>query len=243
MIADEFQKRKLANPAYSMRAFARKLGLNPTSLSQLLAQKRTLSARNVKRIVSALELNADTADALLREASARARTGSLTEYMEAQEDLLRTIEQGHCVPLLSLARAQNRAEPAWIAAKLGIAETAARRALDTLVELNFVRIVDGRMKRSAAALSSTVDMPSPSLARIHASTMDRARAALASVPLAERNFSAVTMPLSPAQIPRAKELLRKFMRRFSTVVERGDATEVYTLAMQFFPETNPKVKV
>jgi transcriptional regulator with XRE-family HTH domain len=50
VVEDEFNRRKRTNPRYSLRAFARSVKLEHSTLSQLLRGKRTVTWRSISRI-------------------------------------------------------------------------------------------------------------------------------------------------------------------------------------------------
>ena len=54
LLKDELQKRKEKNRSYSLRAFARDLGIGATSLSDLFNGKRKLSPKNVTKVMDKL---------------------------------------------------------------------------------------------------------------------------------------------------------------------------------------------
>jgi transcriptional regulator with XRE-family HTH domain len=54
----EFDRRRAANARYSLRAFARALSVNHSTLSQMLRGKRRVTARNVRALGPPLRLNA-----------------------------------------------------------------------------------------------------------------------------------------------------------------------------------------
>src|SRR5690242_18073900 len=53
----ELTHRKNRNPSYSLRAFARDLGVGVTTLSDYLAQKRSFSKKNLKKIIDNLGIS------------------------------------------------------------------------------------------------------------------------------------------------------------------------------------------
>lgn len=61
----EFKKRKNKNKAYSMRAFAKSLKMDSSTLTQILSGKRKLSFVTAKKIVQLLSLDKATQNILL----------------------------------------------------------------------------------------------------------------------------------------------------------------------------------
>jgi len=58
VLQTELDRRRLANRRYSLRAFAAFLGVDHSTLSQLLRGKRRLTARNVRALGGKLRLSA-----------------------------------------------------------------------------------------------------------------------------------------------------------------------------------------
>jgi uncharacterized protein (TIGR02147 family) len=55
-LAEELNRRKRRNNCYSLRAFARSLGIDPAILSRAIAGKRSLSAKTIRKIIYKLNL-------------------------------------------------------------------------------------------------------------------------------------------------------------------------------------------
>jgi transcriptional regulator with XRE-family HTH domain len=56
LLTAEFERRRSANPRYSLRAFARDLSVDHSTLSRLLRGKRRLTVRTVRALGAALRL-------------------------------------------------------------------------------------------------------------------------------------------------------------------------------------------
>ena len=104
----EFDQRRSRNTRYSLRAFARDLGTDHATLSQLLRGRRVLSPRLVRQFGRRLHLrDADIADAC---------------------------EQHHADAILRLARlASFRPNSRWIATHTGLSLDAVNAALARLI--------------------------------------------------------------------------------------------------------------
>lgn len=57
LLIDELTRRRARNPRYSMRAFARALSIDHSSLSQLMRGKRRLTPRSIRHLGTALRLS------------------------------------------------------------------------------------------------------------------------------------------------------------------------------------------
>ena len=56
MLREELQRRTGRNPRYSLRAFAKCLGVDVAALSSVLSLKQTITLRTANKIVSKLDL-------------------------------------------------------------------------------------------------------------------------------------------------------------------------------------------
>jgi transcriptional regulator with XRE-family HTH domain len=59
ILQSEFDRRVARNPRYSMRAFARTLGVSHSTLSRFFAGRRRLTARAIRRIGVALRIDVE----------------------------------------------------------------------------------------------------------------------------------------------------------------------------------------
>ncbi|MNL56226.1 hypothetical protein D3C87_1797040 [compost metagenome] len=67
--------------------------------------------------------------------------------------------------------------------------------------------------------------------------MEKSIEALQKVPVEYRDISHITMAISPQNLPRAKEEIRKFRKKMAQLLEEGDASEVYLMGVQLVPLT------
>lgn len=67
--------------------------------------------------------------------------------------------------------------------------------------------------------------------------MKRAIEALDDVPIEERDITSMTMAIDVRKIQEAKKRIREFRKDMAAFLEEGEATEVYSLNVQFIPIT------
>ena len=95
LLQSELIRRQAGNPRYSLRAFARHLGIDHSALSQILRKRRRLTGRVMRRLGAALGVPAAVIDRAALQANAEALAGVVRD------------------PAF-------RADCRWIASKLGI---------------------------------------------------------------------------------------------------------------------------
>lgn len=236
LLLKELTARKNRNPSYSLRAFARDLGVSPAALSQYLARKRELSKRNRQSVIERLRLSPIEQESLW--ISARPSPSTRSTYGQIAEDTFRIISDWVSLATLNLAHIKgNKAESSWIAKRLGIPSSEAKDTLDRLVRVGLLEIKAGRMVRTTQSFATTTDVPSEAIKRFHLGVIRKAEQALLDLPVEKRDVTAITMPTDPAKLEDAKKILQKTRRQIADLVSKGEPSEVYVLSMQLFPFT------
>lgn len=240
---------QVKNRAFSLRAFARRLGVSPSSLSEILNGKRRVSKRLATRLTERLCLAPAERDALLSLFPEKTGTGGAEEvgkdYTLLSADRFHAISDWYHFAILSLAETKDfRAEADWIAQRLNIRVGEAQSALDRLLRLGLLaQNAKGKIVPTGAHFSTTDDIQNLALRRAHLKNLDLAHVALEEDPVELRDFTAVTMAIDPSRLPIAKRMVREFQDRLSAVLETGERTEVYKICVQLFPLTKEKGRV
>jgi DNA-binding MarR family transcriptional regulator len=234
-LAAELRDRQARNPLYSLRAFARSLGVSRTALSDVISGRRDFSMKNALRAASRLPLTPGQTAKMIEQLGGKEPPESVT-YQSLSEDQFRLVADWHHFAILSLARVPEcRAEAAWIARRLGISRREASDALERLLRLGFVRRARGQLKRVSRPLHSPTEVPSEAIRKHHRQNLQLAEKSLDRDPIGLRDFNTITMPLDPEILPEAKRRLLQFKRRFSEFARASRPRRVYTLSLQLFP--------
>ncbi len=239
ILIQELGRRKTKNRHYSMRAFARDLGLSVTVLSEVLANKRRFSPKNAMQVDEKLAL----APALARRLSQASREQATPDpeedrYFQIQDDIFATISDWYHFAIMSLARLpRNQTSPQWIANRLGISAFEAEAAVARLQRLGLLSIDEGRLVRTEKSLQTTTDVPSSALRKFHRQHLQLAEVALERVPVHLRDITSVTLAVDPQFMSLAKPLIQRFRKQMERLARSETPKEVYTLAIQFYPLT------
>ena len=238
-------RRKLAeaqekNPSYSLRAFAKRVGLNPGAVSGILNGKRSVSLKLATQIAQRLLLDPQERSEMLSAFPDKARRGKSDEvgsnYLELSAAQYRVIADWEHFAILSLMKTKGfRNESEWIAERLGITPTKAAAAVSRMLELGIVEEAEGRLRRAQSRFRSSDDIADISVRKSHGQTLELAKESLQKHSVAERDHTAMTMAIDPANLSRAKELIRKFQDDLAEILESGEAKEVYRFSTQLFP--------
>jgi transcriptional regulator with XRE-family HTH domain len=232
-------ERRAKNPRYSLRAFAKSLGVSPATLSGIMNGRRPFSARMARQVADALELVGFERQLFLDPAS----TVATAKERVLREDELEVVCDWTHYAVLSLAAVDGcRADPAWIGPRLGLPADAVRAALDNLVRMKLLSVEsDGALVPLAAATTTTQDVPSEVLRRFHAIALSHVGDSLARDPIEERDVSTLVMAIDPRRLGEAKQLIGDFRRALCRLLETGERCRVYSLSIGLIP-VGPGIK-
>lgn len=245
----ELTDRTRRNPAYSLRAFSKALGVSAPSLSQILAGKRPLTERTALRIIERCAMCPEQAQAFLASALGSGWAGALRKldplagapFNELEIESFRAISDWYHYAILSLSDVENnRANSSWIASQLGISRQQANTAFQRLLKLGII----ARRGKGFYQLRPQLAVPTrgkdSAIRKYHQQNLHKAEQALSSSQSHLELFSAITMAVDESQLPKARELIRQFRRRLCRLMEVGNRERVYTLAVQLFPVSQGK---
>jgi hypothetical protein len=81
-----------------------------------------------------------------------------------------------------------------------------------------------------------------SLQWAHQQNLALAAEALMRLPVELRDFTAMTIPLDPHLLPKAKTLIRQFQDDLAELLEAEPGTEVYKFCTQLIPLTQVRIR-
>jgi uncharacterized protein (TIGR02147 family) len=236
-----------SNPQYSLRAFAKKVDIHAGALSSILNGKRNVSRQLAERIAEKLFLDPQERSELLglfpekrRPLAAGLESGVLhARYLEFNASQFKIVAEWEHFAVMSLLNCANfESDPKWIADRLGITESRAKQVLERLVQLELFRLDEtGNYIRQPRSYRTSDDIANVSLNKCHEQTLELAKLSLYRDSVKQRDFTSITMAIDPSKIPEAKERIRKLQDELSDILESGDRTEVYRMAVQLFPMT------
>ncbi len=242
LLKNKLEEAKLRNPNWSLRAFAMKLGMSSGALSEILAGKRPLSVKTRRRIVERLQLSPLEQRELLAAEIEPYIKSKQDDVLELSSDAFHLISDWWHFAILNLtATAGFKAEPGWIATRLGMSRTTVKEAWLRLFRLGYLsKSPTGRIQRKHPKTKTSDDVMNLSIRRAHMEDLTLIEKALLDVAVGEREVTSVTIPVKLKDIPRAKVLIRKFLNEFCDLIESDSADDVYRLSIAYYPLTARK---
>jgi uncharacterized protein (TIGR02147 family) len=252
----EFEGRKARNPGYSLRAYARDLGLAAPKLSEILRGKGGLSEASAKRLVGRLGLSGSEAETFVylviskhgRRPQERQQAleklekikGRL-EFTEFSLESFKIVADWCHFAILELTEVAGfRSEIPWIAKRLKIKKTVAEAAVERLFDFGLLaKKSNGTWYQTEATLATPSGIPSLAIRNHHRQIIAQAEEALLNVPVSERDFSATTLAVAEGQLEEVQKMIKDFRRNLAKKLSAAPVKErVYCLSIQFFPFDN-----
>lgn len=230
----ELEARKLKNSSYSIRAFARDLGISVTALHGVLNAERHLSRKNLALISEELQWSKAHLDWAME--STNGKSSSKNEILS--DDRFRMISDWFYLPILSFIKVSKaKSTSAGISKSLGLEKGIVLTALERLTRLGLIQKINGQYQRLSPNFGTQVDVPSQAVRNYHKQVLAEAANKLDSVPVERREYLAITIPVSSAHLEKFKQHIRSFRDEFINEANTQSADEVYQLNIQLFPWT------
>lgn len=234
------------NPSYSLRAFANKIQISPSALSEILNGKRRVSRQLAEKALGLMGADPQEQNKILKLFSSK--QPSILEnghkedsgYLELKADQFQVISKWYHFAILSLAETKDfKANPLWIAKRLGIKLIEAEQALDRLERMGFIKWSKSQKKIELLQhqLSTTDDIANAAVRQSHFEDLKLAETVLQNVAVEARDFSSITISIDKEKLPLAKKMIRQFQDQLCAVLETDKRTDVYKFNFQVLPLT------
>jgi transcriptional regulator with XRE-family HTH domain len=238
-LQEELAARCARNPRYSLRAFARYLALDHSTLSQLLRDRRRFTPRTIERIGKRLSLPPAMITQFIETERTRPEPWATRELRQLSRDAALSLAEWHHHAILELTRlASFRPDVRWIARVLDIGVDDVNVAITRLTRLG---LLDMRSP------TTWVDRAGDAEARLDGLSIGvigalaaRGRALMGANGGRPTHYSATTIAVTAEATRRIAERIERFRHEITELLETsdGDRDRVYCLELAFFPVAN-----
>lgn len=227
-----------SNPRYSLRAFARLFGVEPSFLSKLLSGKRAITRRTLA--VFSAKLGLGPAEVARFGGVPDAAAVAEEEFRSLTLDHFQIISDWYHFAILELVGVNGaRGDASWISRALGISVNEARIAVERMLRLGMLERDRRGMLRNIGGNHTSIADPFTAVAfrKMQKQVLEKAIQALEEVPIEERNQTSMTLAIDSRDLPAAKEHLKRFRREFTARLqpEGKPRDRVYHLSLSFYP--------
>jgi uncharacterized protein (TIGR02147 family) len=243
-LKENLSLKQRSNPHYSLRAYARDLGLHSSTLSQVLKGKRSLPVKNSLEVVTKLNLGPKERTLFLESIYQNKsrlddiKVDEVDDRFMLDESYYKAIAEWEHFAFLDLIELEDfKSDLNYIAAKLGITINRAEVVINNLLQLGLMKIEEDEFVRIYENIRTTEDIKSQALKAAHLETLDLGKEKLEKVDVTLRDFSSMTLAIDPEKMNEAKAIISEFHQKFEALFKDGEKSEVYQLAIQFYPLT------
>jgi uncharacterized protein (TIGR02147 family) len=248
-------ERTSKNPNYSLRAFARNLGVAPSSLSEVLKGKKNISIDSAKRIAGILRLNQKATQYLcllaeLEIVKSESRRNEIcaklyqlnpeSKTAQIALDSFKMISDWYHYPIMELTTMKSfKFTASNIAVRLGISGFEAESAISRLKRLGLIeRVGTGRYRKCASVVSAESPQPHEGLRIFHKQMLEKAIVSLETQSPQQKAIGSETFAFDEKLLPKAKELIDEFFSGMQWLAgKNGNPTHIYHLGVQFLQLT------
>ncbi len=241
-LQDELIKRAKKNSRFSVRAFARQLNIEASSLAQILGGKRNLTDKMCARIGEQLNLNPNKIRSLMK--SSVPFRGDFAGFKRMEEDAFRVIADWYYYAILELIRTDSfKGDLKWIARTLGISTAETHSAVERLKRLKYLEIdsAGNWHDRLGSAHNLGNEKTAPAYREHQKQILKKAVSALDDIAYEERVQSSMMLVGDRKRIAEAKRRILNFIEELDEYMKSGEThDEVFALSVSLFPVSKTK---
>ena len=235
------------NPRFSLRSFAKQLGIDHSTLSQVLRSRRRLSARALEAVGKRMGLSEETIRAYAQSFRKKSSSNRLPENPRSYHfdlDTFQFLSVWYHYAILELLEVQEfKTDSRWIANALGIAVQDVNIALQRLLRLGLLEMSgrDRWMDKSGDAEFQSAALTEAACNQMNQGIHELAIDAIKRIPSEYRVHRQMVVALGSRKLPRLKMLADDFMNELRSLVSESDVKDdVYQMEISFFPVTTLK---
>ncbi len=224
-----YKKKSQVNPRYSLRAFAKFLKINSSTLAQILSGKRIVSQKYKEKIYQTLGEKPFYEDT---------HKTDKNEHYQIQQDIFEIISDLLHYKIMELTFVKGfQSETRWIAKMLKSDATLTQAAIDRLLRVQLLeKNLDGTLRKTHQKITNDGKLKT-SLAhkQLQKQIIEEALGALENYQAEEKDITSMTMCIDIEKLPQARELIKKFRRDLCAYLTSENPSRIYNLAIQLFP--------
>lgn len=243
LLQAELTDRCRKNPNYSLRSFAKFLGIEPSALSQIINNRRPLTEKMKLRLGTALGLSIDELEKIPVYEKDIARNKRSRKYQQQELDSFAIISDWYHYAILELTYLDGfKSDSTWISRRLGITKSECNIAIERLMRLGFLKITtDGKWIDACENGMMTHlknGVTSEAAKKFQCQILELSKHAVSEVDIKMRSHTSAAFCFDPGDLPLAIERIQEFRRSFAEDFQpKKNPKEVYQIQISFFPLT------
>ena len=254
ILKNELRLRKIKNPNYSLRAYARDLDIAASNLSLIIADKKGLSVTSAINVAQKLKLDKTEQEyfvALVKVNSSRSKEEReiaknkikkmiiSTSKEVLDEEKFKILSDWYHYAILELLEIKgSNHDSRWIAEQLDVSESEIQNALERLEKLGFVIMENGNYQSSGVQLETTQELASESIKKFNKQIILKANKSIDEQSVKDRHLSTLTIAINTDDLEYYKSKIIEFKYELDHEIMKRNkvkgANRVYCFSSQFF---------
>lgn len=241
-LKEELQRRSKNNKYYSIRAYARDLGINDSTLSKLLVGKLKISAKRVQFLGKQLGLSQKKIEEYITTLNSRYTSSVELGFKQLQLDQFNCASDWYHDAIIELAKIDNiDPKPQNIAQLLDISFLQAQDAIERLLRLNLVSISEcGYLKCELEHSLTNYDekvYTNDLLKQYQKQILNQSIKAVEKSPREKRCHNSMILSLDSSKLDEFHDLMRKQQKELLSFMEESSSKPdtVYAVQLASFP--------
>lgn len=237
-LRNKFETLKSNNPRYSLRAFAGKIEIDPSSLSKVFAGKKSLSEETRAHCLKKAGASKKEIDVIMKKGSNEPLSHTIIP-----EDVFEVLGNWRYFAVLEFLRISNEDTTLFklLKKKLDLDKDEAQTILSTLERIGFIEYKAGVYEVLKPNNSWSTAGGDTSLLRrkMQKDILERSMNALENVPMDQREHGSLLVAIDKKRLPEFKEALRRTRLELSDFFQSTtEYNEIYQFQMSFYPVTS-----
>lgn len=236
---DELMERTKRNPSFSAKAFAKQLGVEPSSFYQILSGKRALTDKMCRRLADKLSISPAETLSLLKGERREGHNNKFSKYTQLRSDQFHVIADWYHYAILELTHLSHfKGDVQWISKVLGVPALEIKFAVERLQRLGLLEITQDAqwIDRLGDAANSGVQATAPAMRKLQKDILLKAIDALENTPFDERVQLSLTLPTSKTAAKAAKDQIIAFLEELDATLRKNNPPEeIYNVSFSLYP--------
>ncbi len=236
LMNESFVELRLRNSSFSLRAYAQKLGLAPSAVSEIMKGKRKVSSKMAEKIADKLHISPGDRAELLALFFHRPLDPTQTEALANLNEKFHFLSKWYHQAILALVRTKEfKAEPEWLARRLGLKMAEAKEGFERLQNLGLVRQDDQGQWIEVLRDLGHVENARSAHQRHLQHAIEEASESFNRVKIENSHFVTHLVAFHPDQLDKVKGRVQEFLESLSKELQmEQQPTELFRVNLQVY---------
>ena len=229
ILVEELESRKYFDQSYSLRSFAKEIGMTPSHLSDVLKSKHGISKKKANNIATILGFEEDKKalfcdqveschgrSKVSRESAHKRLQLKLesAKSIKIKEDVFALVKDWYHFAILEIFECNPKVDVPEICSRLELPLIHVEGAILRLQRLSLLKKEAGKFV-PATSIHTSHDISSEAIKKSHMLLLDKAKKSLYSQPVAARDFTSTIFSIPASRVQEAKSYIAEFNKNFA----------------------------